>query len=108
MPQFSAGLPPRRRFRASSSSGDTGITFSTTGSCLIRLLLCNVIRETDNLNGAMDLRKAIEELYREKEKPDRVIASFEELLGAETVATVQKRRSRNRCELRKDDQSQQE
>jgi hypothetical protein len=40
----------------------------------------------------MDLRKTIEDLHREKEKLDRIIASFEELLGAERIATFQKKR----------------
>jgi hypothetical protein len=42
----------------------------------------------------MDLRKTIEDLYREKEKLDRVIASLEELEGTVTVAPLQKRRGR--------------
>jgi hypothetical protein len=40
----------------------------------------------------MDLAKTIEELRREKQKLDRVIASLEELQAAVTVAPLQKKR----------------
>ena len=47
----------------------------------------------DNFNEArMDLRKTIEDLHREKEKLDRVIASLEELEGAVTGAPPQSKR----------------
>jgi hypothetical protein len=40
----------------------------------------------------MDLRKAIEELCREKEELDRVIASLQELQVGGTMAAFQKKR----------------
>jgi hypothetical protein len=40
----------------------------------------------------MDLAKTIEELRREKQKLDRVIASLEELQAAVTVAPLRKER----------------
>ena len=47
----------------------------------------------DNLNQAqMDLRKTIEDLHREKEKPDRVIASLEGLECTVTETPLQKKR----------------